>query len=256
MTLLCSHPTTLGTSLKKQLGNSHPPTSLLASASLIRKLRDEQPESRHLLNTSLDQRSSVLVGGLDQERPHPLMTFDAVRRDLARARQAYSELGVAQPKVFSRYSFGAVPDMSLHLRRSGFVGSMLIAWDSGVYPQGTQAKISWEASDGTFLPALTPKVIDAADPSSFLAFGLKAGESLDREQVPALVLAHWPNRYCDFFHLLVTITKRTPALGKWVLADDFFENTDASYHQERLAANQFRRLMLLLIASCKARALS
>ena len=234
-------PSTLGASLKKQLGSSHPPTSLLASASLVRKLRDEQPESMQLLNTTLAQRSGVLVGGLDQERPHPLMSFDAVRRDLARAREAYSELGVAQPKVFSRYSFGAVPDMSLHLRRSGFIGCMLIAWDSGDYPQGTQAKISWEASDGTFLPALTPKVIDAADPSSFLVLGLKAGESLDREQVPALVLAHWPNRYCDYFHLLVAITKRTPALGKWVLADDFFENTDASYHQERLAANQFHQ---------------
>ena len=238
-------PTTLGTSLRKQLSNAYPPTSILASASLVRKLNDEQPESMQMLNTSLTQRSTVLVGGLDQERPHPLMTFDAVRRDLMRASAAYATLGVARPKVFSRYSFGFLPDMSLHLRRSGFVGSMLIAWDRGDYPQGTQAKISWEASDETFLPALTPKVIDTADPSSFLAFGLKAGESLDREQVPALVLAHWPNRYCDYFHLLVAITKRTPALGKWALADDFFENTDASYHQERLSSSQFRHDWLM-----------
>ena len=233
-------PTTLGNSLKKQLSNSHPPTSLLASAALVRKLNDEQPESMQMLNTALAQRSAALVGGLDQERPHPLMSFDAVRRDLARAREAYAELNITRPKVFSRYSFGAVPDMSLHLRRSGFIGSMLIAWDSGDYPQGTQAKISWEASDGTFLPALAPKVIDAADPSNFLVLGLKTGELLDREQVPTLVLAHWPNRYCDYFHLLVAITKRTPALGKWALADDFFENTDASYHQERLSPSQFR----------------
>lgn len=233
-------PTTLGASLKKQLSQSHPPTSLLASATIVRKLHDEQTESMQMLNTALSHRSTVLVGGLDHERPHPLMSFDAVRRDLARARAAYEKLGVPQPKVFSRYTYGIVPDMSLHLRRSGFVGSMLVGWDGGEYPQGTQAKISWEASDGTFLPALAPKVIDAANPSNFLTLGLKAGESLDREQVPALVLAHWPNRYCDFFHLLVAITKRTPALGKWVLADDFFENTDASYHQERLAANLFR----------------
>lgn len=233
-------PTTLGNSLKKQLATTHPPTSMLASASLIRKLKSEQPESMELLSTALTDRTVALVGGLDEERPHPLMSFDAVRRDFARGREAYADLGVAQPKVFSRYSFGAVPDMPLHLRRSGFVGSMLIAWDSGDYPQGSQSKISWEASDGTFLPALAPKVIDVANPSSFLTLGLKAGELLDREQVPALVLAHWPNRYCDYFHLLVAITKRTPALGKWALADDFFENTDPSYHQERLSPGSFR----------------
>ncbi len=238
VTLLAS--TTLGASLKKQLAQSEPPTSLVASASLIRTIQHDAPESMQLLSQSLAERKCTLVGGLDQERPHQLMSFDAVRRDLMRGRDAYSQLGIACPKVFSRFSFGTVPNMPLHLRRAGFVGAILVAWDRGSYPQGTQAKISWEAADGTFLPALTPKVIDAADPASYLVLGLKAGEALDREQIPALVFAHWPNRFCDYFHLLVRIAKRTPALGKWALADDFLENTDASYHQEQLAANQFQ----------------
>ena len=233
-------PTTLGASLQKQLATKQPPTSIVASAALLRTMQRDQPSSMQAVSDSLSERTATLVGGLDLERPHPLMAFDSVRRDLARGRASYAELGVAFPKVFTRYTYGAVPDMPLHLRRSGFVGSMLVAWESGTYPQGSQAKISWEASDGTFLPALTPKVIDAADPSSYLTLGLKTGEALDREQVPALVFAHWPNRLCDYFHMLVTITNRTPALGKWSLVDDFFEHTDPSYHQEQLAANQFR----------------
>ncbi len=233
-------PTTIGTSLKKLLAQSEPPTSFIASAALVRTMQRDAPESMQALSQSNAERKSSLVGGLDHERPHQLMSFDAVRRDLMRGRNAYAELGMACPKVFSRFTFGTVPNMPLHLRRSGFVGALLVAWDRGSYPQGTQAKISWEAPDGTFLPALTPKVIDAADPASYLVLGLKAGEALDREQVPALVFAHWPNRLCDYFHLLVRIAKRTPALGKWTLVDDFFENTDASYHQEQLAANQFQ----------------
>jgi alpha-mannosidase len=102
-------PTTLGNSLKKQLSTPHPPTSVLANASLVCKLNETQPESMQLLNSALAQRSATLVGGLDRERPHPLMSFDAVRRDLARARQTYAALGVPQPKVFSRYTFGVVP---------------------------------------------------------------------------------------------------------------------------------------------------
>ncbi len=242
ITLLAS--TTLGnalnSALKKHIADSVPPTSLVACAALIKQLNATRPDTMQLLKTALQQRSCTLVGGLDHERPHPLMSADAVRRDLQRGRTAYPPLGVANPRVFTRYSFGMVPDMPLYLRRSGFVGTLLVPWENGSYPQGSQAKISWEATDGTFIAALTPKLLDAASASSYLTFGWLAGEALEHEHVPALVLAHWPNRYCDYFDFLQRIAKRTPALGKWVLADDFFDNTDQSYHQERLNSSQFR----------------
>ncbi len=70
---------------------------------------------------------------------------------------------------------------------------------------------------------------------------LKAGEALDREQVPTIVLAHWPNRVCEYYRLLLRITARTPAIGKWILSNEYFENTDLSYHQERFTSNQFQQ---------------
>jgi alpha-mannosidase len=236
--------TTLQAALQKQLDAQAPPTSLVACASLLAKLNTAKPDNMQLLRTALQERVCTLMGGLDHERPHPLMTAEAIRRDLQRARIAYPSLGVTSPRVFTRYSFGAVPDMPLHLRRSGFAGAVLVPWENGAYPLGSQAKISWEASDGTFLPALTPKLLDAASPSSFLTLGWLAGEALEHEHVPAIVLAHWPNRYCDYFEFLQRIASRTPALGKWVLVDDFFDNTDQSYHQERLASSQFRHRWL------------
>ncbi len=230
----------LGRALQRHIDASAPPTSFVASASLLELLHDTKPENMQLLKTVLQQRTGTLLGGLDQERPHPLMSAEAIGRDLHRGRSAYPALGLTIPRVFTRYSFGTIPDMPLHLRRSGFVGALLIPWESGAYPLGSQAKISWEATDGTFLASLTPKLLDAASASSFLTLGWLAGEALEHEHVPAIVLAHWPDRGCDYLDLLRRIAKRTPALGKWVLADDFFDHTDQPYHQERLNSGQFR----------------
>lgn len=237
VTLLAN--STLGTSLAKQLDAPNIPTSMVASASLLRRLQSKAPDNYRKLVDALSQRACCLVGGLDHERPHPLMSPEALQRDLRRGRQAHADLGLDLPKVFTRYSYGMLPEMPLYLKRAGFSGAMLIAWERGSYPEGNQAKISWESSDGVYLSTLAPRILDAADPACFLNLGVRAGEALDREQAPALVLAHWPGRECAYYRLLQRIAKRTPALGKFVLVDDFFDNTDQPYHQDRLSAGQF-----------------
>jgi alpha-mannosidase len=234
-------PSTLGNNLAKQMDAPEKCTSIIASAGLLQTLDEKYPENFQRLREAMERREVALAGGLEQELPHPLMSQESIRRDLQRGRKAYAELGIAVPKVFTRFSFGMLPDLPLFLKRSGFNGALLVAWESGSYPQGTQAKISWEASDGTYLSTLAPpRMLDAADPACFLTFGWQAGEALDHEQAPAIVLAHWPARTCEFYHLLRRIARRTPALGKWVLVDDYFDNTDQPYHQDRLSPGQFR----------------
>lgn len=232
-------PSTLGTPLTEQIRQPQL-TNYLANAQLLSKLKSERPEAFEEFKLSLKARQSTLVGGLDFERPHPLMTFESLRRDSLRGREAYQQLDLEPPRVFARYSYGMVPDQALVLRRTGYTGSLLVAWESGSYPMGSQTKLSWESPDGTFMHALTPRVIDAGEPAQFLTLGWQVGEVLDREHVPTLVFAHWPNRSCDYHQLLDRITRRTPAFGKWSLVDAYFDETDHPYHQEKLNAQQFR----------------
>ncbi len=231
-------PSTLGASLVRQLNQSHP-TTLIASAALLRKMKNEHPQSFEETKTALRDRRVCLAGGLDIERPHPLMAFDSMRRDLRRGQAAYAELELTMPVVFTRFSYGQMSDMPLHLRRSGFQGSMLVAWQEGAYPKGSHAKFSWEASEGTFLNAIAPPLVDASDASVYLTLGRQIAEALDHQHVPVFMLAHWPDHVSSYFDLLVRVVKRTPALGRWQLVDDFFEKTDQPYHQEHLPQRKF-----------------
>lgn len=238
-------PTTLGRSLRIQLDQaqadeSSPDSTILASAQLLAQLKESHPETFDILLTLLSAGKVSLAGGLERERPHPLMTREALTRDLQGGRRAYESLGFVPPTVFARLSYGLTADSVADLRRSGFDGVFLIPWMEGTYPQGSQAKISWESSDGTYLAAIATNVFDANDPSSFLALGWEVGEALDHQHVPTLVFAHWPNSTNEFYELLQVIARRTPALGRWKNANDYFGNTDEPYHQERLTPSAFR----------------
>jgi hypothetical protein len=251
VTLLAS--STLGKSLTAELERAgqanHPPTSFLACGQLLRELQQQRPEQLERLQAAVQQRQASLVGGLDLERPHPLMSREAVARDFSRGRQVYQACGFEPPRVFARHSYGLHPDSVPMLRRWGLEGCLLIAWSGGSYPLGAQAKISWEAPDGTFLAALATTVLDASNPASYLALGWTVGEALDHQHVPTILFAHWPNQSCELAELLAIVAQRTPALGKWQLVDDYFANTDQPYHQERLTAEGFRFNWLLEAAS-------
>ncbi len=232
-------PTTLGTSLTRQLAAA-PVTSYLASAELLRGLFSNHRENFDVFKRQIEDAQICVVGGLDRERPHPLLSRESLHRDLARGRRSYHELGLQPPKVFARLSYGLSADLPAALKQNGFEAALLIAWTGGDYPEGSQAKMSWEASDGTYLPAMATRVLDVADPSSFLSLGWQTGEALDHQHVPTLVFAHWPSRTCEFYELLQIVTQYTPALGKWSTVTSYFEETDQPYHQERLNPSSFR----------------
>ncbi len=230
---------TLGKSLSQQLATD-PSTTLLASAVLLGQLKEKQPESLQRIAVLQAEHKLCVIGGLDCERPHPLMPRQSAARDLMRGRKAYIAMGLDKPHVFARMSFGMSAETSTMLKRHNFTGALLLALSGGTYPQASQVKLSWESSDGVFLPALAAPVLDAADPASFVSLGWTVGESLDHQHVPTLVFAHWPDNACDYFRLLKIISRRTPALGKWRLVDEYFAETDQPYHQERLDPFAFR----------------
>ncbi|GAB5406725.1 MAG: hypothetical protein Aurels2KO_49560 [Aureliella sp.] len=237
LTLLA--PTTLGKSLTRQLESDFP-TSYLASADLLKKLEQRSPENLGKLRDKTEAREACICGGLENERPHELMSRDSLCRDVVRGRQAYESLGFAPPEVFGRLSYGQVPTGASIQKRYGFIGTLLSAMSGGKYPSGSQPKVTWESPDGAFLPAVAVDALDASDPASFLALGLEIGDALDHQHVPTTLFAHWPGRTCDYHHLMKIVSDHTPALGRWQIANTYFSETDQPYHQERFSASEFR----------------
>ena len=227
---------TLGKSLEKQL-LTEAKTSYLASASILSAMNTAQ---RDRLAKAISDKRATICGGLEQERPHTLLSRDAILRDYQRGRTAYRELGFDPPKIFSRLSFGFLAEQASDLEQLGFEGALMIAWTGGAYPEGSQAKMSWESTDGNFLATIAAPVFDATDAASYLSLGWEIGEALDHQHVPTLLFAHWPGQISEYAELLHVIAARTPALGRWTTADEYFNDTDEPYHQERLNASGFR----------------
>ena len=230
--------TTLGASLQRQLEDPQP-TTLISPANLLRQLAAQSAAAWEPLRQRLADGSLGLAGGLDHEGPLPLAPLESAIRALRRGPEAYQQLGLEPPRVFARLSFGLQADSAALLKRFGYQGALLLAFTGGRYPQASQPKISWEAHDGSRLPALACEPLDASDPSTFLALGWPVGEALDRQHVPTLVMAHWPGGGCEYFELLKIVTARTPALGRWCLVDQYFETTESPYHHQRLESDSF-----------------
>ncbi len=237
LTLLA--PSTLGKSLARQLDADFP-TSYIASANLLQKLEQRSPENLGRLRDKAASLDACICGGLEVERPHELMSRDALCRDLVRGKRAYAGLGFTPPEVFGRLSYGQVPSSASIQKRLGFTGTILSALSGGKYPSGSQPKVTWESPDGVFLPAVAVDALDASDPASFLALGLEIGDALDHQHVPTLLFAHWPGRTCEYQQLMKIVSDHTPAMGRWQIASTYFSETDQPYHQERFAAAEFR----------------
>ncbi len=123
-------PSTLGKSLTAQLDRtdaaSLPPTAYLASGELLRALSRAHPQQLSKLQSAVQQRQACVVGGLDVERPHALMSREQIARDFARGRTIYQACGFEPPRVFARRSYGLNADSVSMLRRWGFEGCLLI----------------------------------------------------------------------------------------------------------------------------------
>jgi alpha-mannosidase len=231
--------TTLGASLERQLGQSGP-QNFLASASLMQTLKSKSPENFELLRAANAEGQLNLIGGLEMDTPLAFQTSSAFRRELARGEKTYLELGLKPPRVFSEYSSFIPADAPRQLKNHGMQGSILNAFSQGSYPEGRQAKITWEAADGTGIDTIAHHILDGASANSFLAIGAKLGEQLDYHQVPTVVIAHWPGLNNDCWDDFQNVSKRTPALGIWKSIDEYFLSTQRPYHQDRLACSEFR----------------
>lgn len=231
--------TTLGAKLDAELARPQP-LNLLINGTLLEKLAEVNPSALLKIKERLKSGTLSLVGGSYSDLAHPLLDSDSIRRDLVRGQAIFQKLVEHQPTVFGRYKDGITPLFPTILRRFGYQGTLLFAWESGSYPEATQVKSAWEAPDGTAIDTLSGSVIDGANSDSFLGMGTRLGQSLDHDHISTMIIAHWPGHSSEFIQDHARTTDHTPALGKWMAAERYFEITAHPYHQERLSSNDFK----------------
>ena len=229
----------MGERFSKEMQNEIP-TSLLVTTESLSLLVESNPQAFHRLSERLAEKSISLVGGFPKELKHTYLSEKSLHRSFDQARSQADRLGIAFPKVLLPF-FPSIPGHLPTLARlHGFHGAILAKFLDGIVPEKEHAKLKWQASaDTPAIDTILGHLLDASDTSAMLELGTAMAKQLDYHQVPTLLIAHWPDRTSVVFDDLVRCMRRTPALGKWVLADDYFDSTSQPYWSDTFGTHQF-----------------
>ena len=229
----------LGKPLSEELSKPTP-ASLLISSESLHRIQTLNTDAWNLIQSRLDEKSLALIGGFSKELRHTYLSELSLLRSLSQARRENATLNIPPTTVLTQFHPSIPGYLPTIARLHGFQGSLIAKFSDGTIPEKEHAKLRWqETSDGSGLDTILGHVIDANDPLAILNLGTDMAKQLDYHQVPTLVIAHWPNRQCVPFDDLLRVASRSPALGKWIQADEYFESTSQPYWSEQFSTPQF-----------------
>ena len=238
--LVLSAPSTIGRRFSNQMQRSDVPTSLMATYETIEKLKESNPEGFDKMIDRIDQKSLTIVGGFSHEVIHTYLSEQSLHRSFIRAKKASSGLGLPYTKVVAPFHSGIAAHLPTMAKLHAAEGLVIEKFLDGIIPQKEHAKLKWQAtSEGPAIDLILGHMVDAANPQMLLEIGASMASQLDYHQVPTLVIAHWPDRVSPVYEDLVRTMRRSPALGRWILADDYFQTTSQPYWSEQFGVEQF-----------------
>lgn len=231
--------TTLGESLRNEL-RQPVPLNVLVAAEHLEKMEHSAPQSLEALRQACEEGRVSLVGGEYRETPLALAPCEGMLAGLLRGLGVYERLLGRRPIVFGRRRHGLHPLLPQLLSRLGFAGALHFTLDDGHFPHSGQSKIRWQGLDASAIDALLRVASDASRVETFLALARKMGETMDRDHVAVLPLAHWPGQYSPYLGDLRRMSRYAPALGRFVTLEEFFTRTDRPGELVRFRADQYR----------------
>lgn len=235
--------TTLGPSLAKELASQTPISILLAGEDLER-MAERHPQTLAELRTAWSEKRVGVIGGSLGAADLPLADPETALSDFDRGLDLFQRHLGHLPAVWGSREFALTPWLPQLLSKKGFVGAWHVALDDGRFPRPYQAKAKWEGLDGTAIDALGQLPVDAAKADSYLGLSVKMGESMDRDHVACIVLAHWPGQATCWHDDLRRGHRYAPILGKFVTIEDFFVETSAPSQFVRFEPDEYRSSLL------------
>ncbi len=231
--------TTLGESLRGELCQPVP-LSLMVAAEHLEEMERTAPQSLAALRQACEEGRVTVVGGEYAEGPLALAPCEGMLAGLLRGLAVYERVLGRRPVVFGRRRHGLHPLLPQLLSRLGFVGALHFTLDDGHFPHSGQSKIRWQGLDASAIDAVLRVAADASRVETFLALARKMGETMDRDHVAVLLLAHWPGQYSPYLGDLRRMARYAPVLGRFVTLEEFFARTDRPGELVRFRADQYR----------------
>ncbi|REJ69082.1 MAG: hypothetical protein DWQ31_05855 [Planctomycetota bacterium] len=232
-------PNTAGAALRAEL-KDNTVRNLLVSATTLLHLERHEPETLDAVRAALARETICLVGGDAGEADFALLDREATLSSLVAGGEVFARLLGQQPRIFGRRQFGLSPRLPSILRRLGYVGAVHFTLDGGRFAEPLQSKTLWEGVDGGSIDAFARIPLDASQPSTFLSFPQRLGESMDTDHVAVVALAHWPGRTSRWYDELRRAAVRAAPLGKFVSLEHFLLQTDTPRDHCRFEVDEYR----------------
>ncbi len=232
-------PTTIGGPLRRQL-ESEVPTTLLLCGSTLEAIQSKSPELLTEIRAAWDAgRISVAGGDYHEGARFPLYSQEMILSELQHGLEVFQRLLGRRPTIYGRRTAGLTPVLPQILTKLGFTAAFHFSLDNGQVPQSGQAKLRWEGLDGTAIDVLGRPPMDANRPETYLSFAMKMGESMDMDFVATAPLAHWPGKTCRWFDAMRRASRFGSAMGRFVTAEQYFEESAAVGQNDRFESDQY-----------------
>lgn len=211
--------------LEKMIGGERP-VNILATAAELEEIQESSPEIISAIREAWDAGRLNLIGGEWDDGPFPIMPINSVLWQFAEGRRAYQKMFAKVPKCWGRRRYGLSTQLPQVLVKFGYHSALHLVMDDGLYPDEDESKLRWEGADQTVIDALGRFPLSAEGATGYLKLAQHLSESMERDQVAAVVFARWPEVKSPWWEDLTRMQRYAPALGRFTTLDDFIENTD------------------------------
>jgi len=201
------------------------PVNFLLKASDAVRLAEKSPEDMERLKAAWAAGTADVSGGDFRELPSPLVPLASTLWDLDEGRRVYRRLLDREPTTWGRRRFGLSAMAPQVLQKSGFHAALHFLLDDGIYPDREQSRMRWEGCDNSTVDAYSRIPLAAEAANTWLRFPQRLAETMESDQVAALILARWPEIRSPFFRDLQRMQRFAPVLGRFVTFHEFFLHT-------------------------------
>lgn len=215
------------------------PMSIALTGQDLEEIATEHPEQLALLKEAWQRKSVAFVAGEYREGPSTLLPLNSLLWQFEKGRELYQKYLGRKPVIWGRRRFGLMPPLPQILHRSGYLGGMHVALDDGFYPDQEFSKIRWEGTAGQAIDSITRIPLAADSANSYLRFPLRMSESMDNDQIAAVLFARWPESKSPWFEDLRRMQNYSPVLGRFVTLEDYFEHTDSASRLSSYDPNEY-----------------
>ena len=202
--------------------------NIWCSGATTNRLREEQPNLTKQIAASLKDKRTQLVGCELTESPISLQSAESHLADLRRGIEAYKTTFDQRPVVYFRRRFGLNPALPMHLTLTGWQYALHATLDAGNFSKLPQSRTSWEGFNIIAITAFGQIPLDASRPETFLKLSLSMGESMERDYVAAICLAHWSGQASHWIEDVQRGAKFGLGIGTFALFEEFFASTEFS----------------------------